>query len=173
MSEIVHSFTGYALNAVDAKGRVSVPAAFRELIATRCRLYGGEAGTVDDKELVIGLHESLDHLQVFDAIGQQQLARDLRASVADLPAAERRRALEELSRGEFGNNQKVSFDGAGRMVLPPMLRDFAGIGDLALFWATGDYFEIWSPARAREAFADNRRNLMTIDYLLRERGMNP
>ena len=168
--EIDHPFIGYALNAVDAKGRVSVPAAFRDLIATRCKIYAADDATVKDKELQMGLHQDLDRLQAFDAIAQRQVSRDLREAVADLPGAERRRALANLGRGELGNTQPVSFDSAGRMVLPPMLREFAGIGDLALFWGTIDYFEIWDPMRARAAFADDKRNLMMIDYLLRERG---
>lgn len=169
--DLDHPFLGHALNAVDAKGRVSVPADFRSLIETRCRIYALADDPVNEKELRIGLHEAEDRLQVLDAIAARQLTQDLRASVSDLPAAERRKALLEMQSDELGTLTPVSFDGAGRMVLPPMLRDFAAIEDLALFWGVGDQFEIWSPRAARAAFAGSKRKLMTLDYLLKDRGV--
>jgi len=169
--ELDHPFLGHALNAVDAKGRVSVPAEFRGLIETRCRIYALPGDPVNDKELRIGLHEDGDRLQALDAIASRQLTQDLRESVSDMPAAERRKALRAMQSDELGTLSVVSFDGAGRMVLPPMLRDFAGIEDLALFWGVGDQFEIWNPRAARDAFKDSKRKLMTLDYLLKERGV--
>ena len=171
--ELDHPFLGHALNAVDAKGRVSVPADFRSLIETRCRLYALPNDPVNDKELRLGLHEAGDRLQALDAIAGRQLTQDLRESVSELPAAERRKVLREIQSDELGTLTPVTFDGAGRMVLPPMLRDFAGITDLALFWGVGDQFEIWSPPVARAAFAESKRKLMTLDYLLKERGVAP
>jgi MraZ protein len=171
--ELDHPFLGHALNAVDAKGRVSVPADFRGLIETRCRVHALPGDPVNDKELRIGLHENGDRLQALDAIASRQLTQDLRESVSELPAAERRRALRDMQSDELGTLSVVSFDAAGRMVLPPMLRDFAGIEDLALFWGVGDQFEIWSPRTAHAAFADSKRKLMTLEYLLKERGVQP
>jgi MraZ protein len=167
--ELDHPFLGHALNAVDAKGRVSVPADFRSLIETRCRIYALPNDPVNDKELRLALHEDGDRLMVLDAIASRQLTQDLRESVSELPAAERRKVLREMQSDELGTLTPVSFDSAGRMVLPPMLRDFAGIEDLALFWGVGDQFEIWSPKAARAAFDGSKRKLMTLDYLLKER----
>ncbi|WP_174273502.1 division/cell wall cluster transcriptional repressor MraZ [Sphingomonas bacterium] len=169
--EINHPFRGYALNAVDAKGRVSVPAAFRDLIAVRCATYAPGDVSVDDKQLGIVISEEMDRLVAYDAIGDRQQARDLRDSLADLPAAERRKALADLGRGEVGGTTPVSFDSAGRLVLPQTVRSLAGIGDLALFWGNIDFFEIWDPARAREAFASDRRNRAILDALLKEKGI--
>ena len=169
--ELDHPFLGHALNAVDAKGRVSVPADFRSLIETRCRIHALPGDPANDKELRVGLHEEENRLQALDAIARRQLTQDLRESVSELPAAERRRKLAEAQSAELGNLLSITFDGAGRMVLPPMLRDFAGIEDLALFWGVGDHFEIWSPAAARKAFAASTRSMKTLDYLLKERGV--
>lgn len=171
--EVNHPFKGYALNAVDAKGRVSVPSEFREQIGTRCRAYAPGDDSISDKELAIAIHEDFDRLVAYDAIGVRKLSSDLGESVADLPAAERRKALADMARGEIGGTTPASFDGAGRLVLPPMLREFAGIGDFALFWGNTAFFEIWDPAKARIAFAGDRRNLAILDYLLRERKIAP
>lgn len=165
-------FLGHALNAVDAKGRVSVPAAFRNVFDRRRRLIDGAADG-DRNELMIGLHEAGDRLVALDSLAQQQLQGELRETVSEMPARERRTMLSASKSDELGPLSSVMFDGAGRMVLTPMLRRFGAIGDLALFWGTGDSFEIWNPDHARAAFADSPRSLMTLDYLLEERGVKP
>src|SRR3954468_9025387 len=84
-------FVGHALNAVDAKGRVSVPAAFRSQIDRRAKNDGGKDA---DKELMIAPHPKRDRLRAYDAFGLRDLTAELRESVADLPAAARREAHE-------------------------------------------------------------------------------
>lgn len=168
--EINRPFQGYALNAVDAKGRVSVPSAFRDLITTRSRAFAPGDESISDNELGILLHENTDRLIAYDAIGIRQLSSDLRASVADLPAAERRKALAELASDEIGSTTTVSFDSAGRLVLPEVLRELVGIDKVALFWGSGDFFEIWDPSKAREAFAGNPRKRVTLEALLKSKG---
>lgn len=169
--DVNHPFQGYALNAVDAKGRVSVPSNFRELIATRCRAYAPGDASISETELSISLSEEEDRLFAYDAIGIRKLSTDLRESVSDLPAAERRKALAALGSDEIGITTAVSFDSAGRLVLPEMLRDFAGIDKLALFWGNIDFFEIWDPLKAREAWANSPGKLKTLNYLLKQRGV--
>jgi len=168
--EIDRPFQGYALNAVDAKGRVSVPSAFRDLITTRTRAFAPGDESISDNELGLLLHEACDRLIAYDAIGIRQLSSDLRASVADLPAAERRKALAELASDEIGSATTVTFDGAGRLVLPEVLRELVGIDKVALFWSSGDFFEIWDPLKARAAFAGNPRKSATLEGLLKTRG---
>lgn len=157
------SIVGHALNAVDAKGRVSVPATFRTQIERRAR--DGDA----DKELMIAPHPNGDRLRAYDAAGLTDLTGDLRESVADLPAAERRDALENARSLELTALTTVAFDNAGRMVLPPLLRKLGQIGDLAFFVGMEDYFEIWSPENARIRYANNPVVLRMLDHYLEER----
>ena len=167
--EINHPFIGHALNAVDAKGRVSVPASFRAQVELRVKVYGVEGDETKGKELTIAPAPGGKSLRAYDVVGQRQLIQEITESVADLPAAERRTALAAAKRTELGNLLPVSFDGAGRMVLPQALRDFVGITDLAFFIGVDDHFEIWGPDQAREALADDPITLGMLAQHMKER----
>jgi MraZ protein len=159
-------FIGHALNAVDAKGRVSVPASFRLQIERRAKEDGAKE---PEKELMIALHPKGDRLRAYDPIGLRDLSAELRDSVSDLPAAARREAHETARRRELTALTPVAFDSAGRMVLSPLLRKLGKIGDLAFFAGMEDHFEIWSPATARIGFADDPVMLEMLDFYLAER----
>ncbi len=160
-------FEVQTLNAVDAKGRVSVPSSVRDLIADRCRLFAPPGVTLNPNNLSLSTGED-DQIRCYDAIGISQRTRALRAAVVDLPAAEQARALARAGKRESGN--AVTFDSVGRMVLPEMLREFAGITDQALFWGTVDYFEIWNPQRALVAWADEPDMLRKLNWILNKQG---
>jgi len=167
--QIDHAFLGHALNAVDAKGRVSVPSSFRSTVDLRVRTYGIAGDEVRASELMIGMHADGDRLRSYDVVGTRQLMEEIAEGVADLPARERREALNKARRSEISTLLPVSYDGAGRMVLPPFLRSEAGIGDTALFLGLGDNFEIWNPLKAREALSDDPMLVRMIDFYLEQR----
>jgi MraZ protein len=167
--QIDHAFLSHALNAVDAKGRVSVPSSFRSTVDLRVRTYGIAGDEVRATELMIGMHSAGDRLRAYDAVGTRQLMEEITEGVADLPARERREALTRAKRSEVSTLMPVSYDGAGRMVLPPWLRSEAGIGDTALFLGVDTYFEIWNPLTAREALSDDPMLVRMIDYYLGQR----
>lgn len=114
-------------------------------------------------------HPKGDRLLAFDQVGISQLTEELRESVADLPAAERREALAELRREVIGNMVAVPYDGAGRMVLPPVLREVGGFSDLAYFMGVDDHLEIWSPERAETAFEGKPMMLTVLRSYLKAR----
>jgi MraZ protein len=161
-------FQSQALNAVDAKGRVSVPAAFRSLIEDRARANGLPS---DNNTLMIGEHANGLSLAAYDAVSSKQIYDQLVESVADLPAAKRMAALEAAQVDAFGPVEAVKFDGAGRMQLSSILRKLAGIGDLAYFIGAGSSFQIWNPTRALASFEKGSRNHNRLSMLLEERGV--
>jgi MraZ protein len=165
--DVGHIFQGHALNAVDAKGRVSVPASFRTLIEKRAL-----ANALDpENALKIGEHKSGDCLWALDAVASAEIDVQLAASVADLPAAERMDKLEELAMDAHGGLEKVTYDSAGRMVLSPMLREFGQIEDLAFFVGAGLTFQIWNPRIAMERLPETSRVRKPLAFLLKERGI--
>jgi len=131
-----HLFQGSALNAVDAKGRVSVPAFLRSVIERR-----GDAKTI-----VLASHESFPCLSAYDpayaALKHSKLERLFEKEEGN-PAA----ALDYQQRNliAFAATEEVPYDSSGRIVLPPMMRRKGGIDDLALFLGTGETFQIWNP----------------------------
>jgi MraZ protein len=155
-------FQGSALNAVDAKGRLSVPAFVRSVIERRS----------DARAIVIGAHEVSPCLTAYG----RGYARNLYSEM------ERRRLAEEEKGGNledhyararrmFGMTEDVPYDPSGRIVLPPMMRRKGKIEDLALFVGVGGIVEIWDP---RVALAKGDRDLKEIAaWRLEEKGLKP
>ena len=131
-----HLFQGSALNAVDAKGRVSVPAFLRQVIERR-----GDARTI-----VLAKHDNFHALSAYDpayaALKHAKLERLLEKQETD-PAAELDYARRTMM--AFGATEEVPYDSSGRIVIPPMMRRKGGIEDLALFIGVGETFQIWNP----------------------------
>ncbi len=131
-----HLFQGSALNAVDAKGRVSVPAFLRSVIERR-----GDARTI-----VLAKHDSFEALSAYDpayaALKHAKLERLLEKQETD-PAAELDYARRTMM--AFGATEEVPYDSSGRIVLPTMMRKKGGIEDLALFIGVGETFQLWNP----------------------------
>ena len=155
--ELEHLFNGSALNAVDAKGRLSVPSFIRSVIERRS----------DAKAIILGSHEVDPCLTAYD----RNYARILYHEI------ERRRLNEEgddpqahfaRARRTFGITEEVPYDTSGRIILPPMMRRKGQIEDLALFVGTGGTFEIWNPKLALKSKDQELRELAA--YRLEERG---
>ncbi len=158
--ELEHLFNGSALSAVDAKGRLSVPAFIRGVIERRS----------DAKAVVIGMHEVSPCLNAYDRGYAKILYTE----------NERRRLMEEAAGGDlvahhararrtFGLTEDVPYDPSGRIILPPMMRRKGQIEDLALFVGVGGTFEIWNPHVALESGDEDLRELAA--YRLEERGL--
>jgi MraZ protein len=137
MDRFVSTFT----NKIDAKGRVSVPAAFRSVLERDG--YGSASGPG------IYCYPSLDAL-------------------ASLPDYSNER--DELSVALYGDVQVLSIDGDGRIIIPEALRAHAGLlasgGAQVTFVGLGDKFQIWEPGAfdarrkiAREKVEQHRRLL--------------
>jgi MraZ protein len=160
--EIDDFFQGSALNAVDAKGRLSVPAFVRSVIER-----GSEA-----RAIVIGAHEISPCLTAYGRNYARNLYREM----------ERRRLAEEerggtiqdhyaRARRTFGMTEDVPYDTSGRIILPPMMRRKGGIEDLALFVGVGGTVEIWNPRVALEQGDPDLRDIAA--WRLEEKGITP
>jgi MraZ protein len=156
--EVEHLFNGSALNAVDAKGRLSVPAFIRSVVERRS----------EAKAIIIGVHEVDPCLTAYD----RNYARNL------YKENERRRLTEEgrdpqahfaRARRTFGVTEEVPYDTSGRIILPPLMRRRGRIDDLALFVGVGGTFEIWNPRLALESGDDDLRELAA--WRLEEKGI--
>ena len=131
-----HLFQGSALNAVDAKGRVSVPAFLRGVIERR-----GDARTI-----VLAKHETFPCLSAYDpayaALKHAKLERLLEKEETNPEAL---MEYQQRNLMAFAATEEVPYDSSGRVVLPPMMRAKGAIEELALFLGTGETFQIWNP----------------------------
>ena len=121
---------------LDAKGRVSIPAAFRAVLAR-----DGFDG--------LYCYRTLDR-PALDAGGNALLA-DIEALIALYPPYSEER--EQFSAALYGNSEVLKIDGEGRVVLTDVLKSHAGIGDAVAFAGLGHKFQIWEPERFRAELA--------------------
>lgn len=121
-------FRGRYSHSVDSKGRVAIPARFRAQLEEGC------VGT----QWVDGCA----------AIFTREAYEDWAARVAALPLADDR--ARSFKRWFFASAFDVETDAQGRIVLPPHIREWAGLGTEALIVGAQDHVEIWDPGRWEE-----------------------
>jgi MraZ protein len=116
-------FLGHYQHSLDEKGRLTIPARFREL------LEGGAFITQGfDRCLMVMTTAYFE--QVYERINAMNLAD---------PTA---RLLRRLI---LSNAYPVEVDKVGRILVPQNLRDFLGLDGEAVVAGQGDYFEVWLP----------------------------
>ena len=131
-----HLFQGSALNAVDAKGRVSIPAFLRGVIERR-----GDARTI-----VLAKHDTFPCLDAYDPAHAARMHEKLeRLFEKNETAPDALIASQQRNLMAFAATEEVPYDSSGRILMPPMMRMKGKVGDLALFLGTGETFQIWNP----------------------------
>ena len=110
---------------LDAKGRMAVPTRAREPLT--------QGGTV---KLVLTAHPDAC-LLLYPAPAWEPI----RAQVMSFPSLDRQASL--WKRLLVGFAQEVEPDSAGRLLIPPELRDFAHITRPVMLVGQGSHFEIW------------------------------
>lgn len=139
-------FNDVHMNGVDPKGRVSLPAAFRQTIDIRCRSDKVANGL--EKILRMTRHATLPCIEVSDGLRIAETEEQMNvhaARVSEQTGELHGDVLERLEAEAFPLMKDVSFDAAGRMILPERLRLKAKIGSDAFFVGRGRRFRIWSP----------------------------
>ncbi len=118
--------------ALDGKGRVTVPARFRDVLVA----------TVDGRLVVCKGPDGC--LLLFPLPVWEQFEGELRKMTLD---------GEGWRRLYVGSATDVDIDGGSRVLIPPELRAWAGFDKEVKFMGVGSYFELWDSARydAREA----------------------
>lgn len=117
-------FLGQYQHALDDKGRLTIPAAFRDALADGAFISQGF-----DRNLMV----------MTSAYFQQVYERINAMSITD-PAA---RLLRRLI---LSSAYQVEVDKAGRILVPQSLRQFLGLNGEAMVIGQGEYFELFTPA---------------------------
>ncbi|MBY8965885.1 division/cell wall cluster transcriptional repressor MraZ [Algiphilus sp.] len=120
-------FTGEHPLNVDDKGRLAVPARFRQQLADShgLQLYITIV-TLDDNP----------RLEIYPA----PVFRDIAEQIQQM---EDRDLAEALKLGFVGRAVEAEIDRQGRIVLPPLLRRDAGIGNRAMLVGQITRFDVW------------------------------
>jgi MraZ protein len=123
-------FVGSYTHAIDAKGRLSVPKKFLDHFRDpgQGRMFFATQG-LDGCVFLFPKEQ-------WETVVAQVRANSL--------GSEEARAF---SRRFFASTRELEVDAAGRVLLPKELREFAEIGDEALFVGVDTRLELWSPKR--------------------------
>ena len=119
-------FQGSSALTLDAKGRMSIPARYRDA------LHAEEQG-----RLTLTRHPD-GCLMLYP----RSTWVEKRKQIAALPASAR-----PLQRLLLGNAQDVDMDGAGRILVAPELRMAAGLSRDVMLLGLGSNFELWDRAQ--------------------------
>ena len=130
---------------LDAKGRVSIPAPFRAILAR-----DGHEG--------LFLYPSLE-TEAVDCGGNalKQAIDDVLARYS--PYSD---PWETLSVALYGASENLKIDAEGRVVLTEMVRETAKITTEVTFVGQGHKFQIWEPSRFRARFEEAKLRLREV-----------
>jgi MraZ protein len=123
-----------ALN-LDAKGRMAMPTRYRQRLSDMCA--GQIVITVDNSDRCLLVYP----LQEWEIVERK---------LQKLPSFNRQ--ARRLQRLLIGHATEVEMDSAGRLLLPPPLREFAGLEKRAVLIGQSNKFELWS----EELWNENR-----------------
>jgi MraZ protein len=142
-------FLGQFQHNLDDKGRLMIPARYRDLLAAGAFITQGF-----DRCLMV----------MTDDYFQDVYARINGMNMADPSARMLRRLI-------LSNAYSVDVDRVGRILVPQNLREFIGVSNGELIVAgQGDYFEVWSPAEWQTQMDQlqdveaNEQRFATLDF---------
>ena len=115
-------------NKIDAKGRVSMPASFRDLVAK-------------ENNTNIVIYKSL-HKQCLEGCTNSHIEK-LQMAIENFdPFSQEKDAFETAI---FSDSISLDIDKDGRVNIPKKYSQYAKIDNIALFVGKGKTFEIWNP----------------------------
>ena len=139
-------FSGNYTHNIDPKGRVTIPAAYREALGDN---------------FTIGMNNEFKAIALYPTEKWQHMSEKLdRIPDSDVRGMAYVRLIKSFS---FTNQ---SLDGQGRVLLPAVLRQKAGMDKAIRFAGLGRYLEIWDEDRFVAANANTEMNIDDmLDYI--------
>lgn len=119
-------FLGVSTLNLDAKGRMAIPAKYRDALAECCA--SRVVVTINPREHCLWLYPEAEW-------------NDIARKVAQLPTLNRQNLV--LQRLLLGHASELEMDGQGRILLSSELREYARLGKKISLIGQGHKFEIW------------------------------
>lgn len=139
----MNRFLSQVTKKVDAKGRVSVPSAFRTVL-TR----------LDIQDLYVFQDFVFPAISIAGPEVLERFERHIGQGDPFSPDA------NKMSLLIHGGGVFMKLDGEGRLAVSDFIRDFAGITDQVTFVGRGDYFQLWEPSALTRMQDETRRERM-------------
>ncbi len=120
-------FRGACNVNIDAKGRLAIPARFREQLLSHCN--GDTVVTVDTEEKC---------LQIYPLSHWDEVQKEVEQMPNYHPA------IRRVKRLLIGHATDIHMDSSGRILLTPPLRDYAQLDKKGVLMGQGKRLELWS-----------------------------
>jgi len=146
-------FRGRYEHTIDAKGRTSLPARYRDALSA--------AG---ERRIVVT--SALDPCLVAYAMPEWTAFEE---RLAKLPQFDR--AVQKLKRIYVSGAVECEVDDSGRILVPPTLRDHASLTKDVLWAGSGKYAELWDKATWKTYFETTEDERRDISSRLAELGL--
>ena len=149
----MNRFLSSAVNRIDAKGRVSVPAHFRTVVQQRgySELYA--IRQLDVPALDVG------GLDLLDRYEERMKLEDPFLQAAD-----------DMSFFVHGDGAFLKLDQDGRITVTDFIREHTGISSEVAFVGRGNFFQIWEPGKLNAYGAEVRARLSRLRQGMKPRG---
>ncbi len=118
-------FRGSSFHTIDPKGRVIIPARFRDVL----RAGGGDGIMLSRMDSSLFAYTFEEWKKIEDKI---------------LAMAEKSEAMRRFRRVFIGGAFECNCDKQGRILIPPTLRHYAGVEKEIVLVGVLDHFEVWS-----------------------------
>jgi MraZ protein len=138
-------FVSHFTNRLDAKGRISIPASFRSVLA---------------RDGIEGIFVFPDPDAPMLNAGGHALIGEIDRLIADVPALTGEQDF--LAAALYGTSEILKLDPEGRVLLPEALKAHAGIGDSATLVGLGTKFQICEPEHFRAQLAAARTHIRML-----------
>lgn len=145
-------FRGRFEHSIDPKGRVSIPSKFREILTTNY-----------DERLII---TNFDGCLWGYPYAEWQIIED---KVAALP--QMKSEVKAFQRVFISAATECPIDKQGRILIPPTLRDYAGIAKDLIFVGMTKRVEIWASDRWQKVFEQSQESIAQMGDKLAELGL--
>ncbi len=122
----MHKFRGVSNLSLDAKGRIVLPARYRERLAEICA-----------SQMVVTIDTDQPCLLIYPLPEWEEIEAKIEALPSFNPTTRR------IQRLLIGHATEVEVDGNGRMLLSNPLREYAQLGKKVVLIGQGKKFELW------------------------------
>jgi len=145
-------FRGRFEHTVDAKGRVSIPAKYRELLAEK-----------SDNCIMV---TNFDRCLMAFPLDEWQVWEEKVTSMSMV-----KKEATAFQRFFISGAQECAIDKLGRILIPPTLRSYGKLEKNVVFVGLGKRFELWSKERWEEELSRSQENFEGMREALSELGL--
>ncbi len=146
-------FRGRYEHTIDAKGRTSLPARYRDVL-----------GSLGEKRII--LTSALDPCLVAYTAPEWAAFEE---RLSKMPQFDR--AVQKLKRIYVSGAVECDVDDSGRILVPPTLREYASLTKDVLWAGSGKYAELWDKASWKKHFDTTEDERADIAKRLAELGL--